>query len=65
MLLTTFEPENRLVAGELERRWNQVQRVGEIETRIEQHLESLRWARSQGFAGGVRRLGPAPANSLG
>jgi hypothetical protein len=35
------DPENRLVAGELECRWNQaLQRVREIETRIEQHLEA-------------------------
>jgi DNA invertase Pin-like site-specific DNA recombinase len=34
------DPENRLVASELERRWNQaLQRVSEIETRIQQHLE--------------------------
>jgi len=32
------DPENRLVADELERRWNQaLQRVQEIEVRIEQH----------------------------
>jgi len=32
------DPENRLVAGELERRWNQaLQRVREIETRIQSH----------------------------
>ncbi len=32
------DPENRLVADELERRWNQaLQRVRELETRIEQH----------------------------
>ena len=34
------DPENRLVASELERRWNHaLQQVREIETRIEQHLE--------------------------
>jgi hypothetical protein len=34
------DPENRLVAGELERRWNQsLQQMREIETRIEQHLQ--------------------------
>ena len=34
------DPENRSVAEELERRWNQaLQRVAEIETRIAQHLE--------------------------
>lgn len=34
------DPENRLVAGELERRWNRaLQQVREIETRIEQHAE--------------------------
>ena len=33
-------PENRLVADELERRWNQaLQRVHEIEERIDQHLQ--------------------------
>src|SRR6516165_7487755 len=33
------DPENRLVADELERRWNQaLQRVQEIERRIEQHV---------------------------
>jgi hypothetical protein len=33
------DPENRLVADELERRWNQaLQRVHEIETRLDQHL---------------------------
>ncbi|HUS97273.1 MAG TPA: hypothetical protein VMX97_11080 [Hyphomicrobiaceae bacterium] len=34
------DPENRLVAGELECRWNRaLQQVREIETRIEQHSE--------------------------
>lgn len=34
------DPENRLVADELERRWNQaLQRVQEIELRIEQHVQ--------------------------
>ncbi len=34
------DPENRLVASELERRWNQaLQQVRQIETRIEQPLE--------------------------
>ena len=33
------DPENRLVADELERRWNQaLQRVQEVELRIEQHV---------------------------
>ena len=33
------DPQNRLVADELERRWNQaLQRVQEIELRIEQHV---------------------------
>ena len=33
------DPENRLVADELERRWNQaLERVGEIERRIAQHV---------------------------
>jgi len=36
----TTDPENRLVAGELERRWNQaLERVQEIERRIEQHVQ--------------------------
>jgi DNA invertase Pin-like site-specific DNA recombinase len=35
------DPDNRLVADELERRWNQaLQRVQEIEARIEQHRHS-------------------------
>jgi len=35
------DPENRLVADELERRWNvALQRVRELETRIDQHSES-------------------------
>jgi DNA invertase Pin-like site-specific DNA recombinase len=35
------DPENRLVADELERRWNQaLQRVREIEDRIDQHVHS-------------------------
>src|SRR5258708_8073691 len=35
----TADPENRLVADELERRWNQaLQRVQEIELRMEQHV---------------------------
>jgi hypothetical protein len=34
------DPENRLVADELERRWNQaLQRVHEIEVRIDRHLQ--------------------------
>jgi DNA invertase Pin-like site-specific DNA recombinase len=34
------DPENRLVAAELERRWNQaLQRVDEIDARIQQHLQ--------------------------
>jgi DNA invertase Pin-like site-specific DNA recombinase len=34
------DPDNRLVADELERRWNQaLQRVAEVETRIAQHLQ--------------------------
>jgi hypothetical protein len=33
------DPENRLVADELERHWNQaLQRVREVELRIEQHI---------------------------
>ena len=35
----TADPENRLVADELERRWNQaLQRVREVELRIDQHI---------------------------
>jgi hypothetical protein len=35
------DPDNRLVADELERRWDQaLQRVQEIEARIEQHRHS-------------------------
>lgn len=34
------DPENRLVAGELERRWNEtLKRVHELETRIDQHTQ--------------------------
>lgn len=37
------DPENRLVTDELERRWNQaLERVREIERRIEQHCNTLR-----------------------
>jgi DNA invertase Pin-like site-specific DNA recombinase len=37
------DPDNRLVADELERRWNQaLQRVHEIEDRIEQHVHGRR-----------------------
>jgi DNA invertase Pin-like site-specific DNA recombinase len=37
----TADPENRLVAGELEHRWNQaLERGQEIERRIEQHVQS-------------------------
>jgi len=33
------DPENRLVADELERRWNlTLERVRELETRIDQHI---------------------------
>jgi len=39
MFLKTYDPENRLVADELERRWNQaLERVQEIESRIAQHV---------------------------
>lgn len=38
-VIDAADPENRLVTGELERRWNQaLQRVREIEARIDQHL---------------------------
>jgi DNA invertase Pin-like site-specific DNA recombinase len=37
------DPDNRLVADELERRWNQaLQRVREIEARIDHHVQSQR-----------------------
>ena len=37
------DPDNRLVADELERRWNQaLQRVQEIEDRIDQHVHGRR-----------------------
>jgi len=43
MFSTTFDPENRLVADELERRWNvALERVRELETRIDQHSRSQR-----------------------
>lgn len=36
------DPDNRLVAGELERRWNQaLERVQALELRIEQHMSQL------------------------
>jgi len=39
------DPENRLVADELERRWNQaLQRAREIEERIDQHMQDRRQA---------------------
>jgi hypothetical protein len=39
------DPDNRLVADELERRWNQaLQRVREIEERIEQHVQGRQQA---------------------
>jgi DNA invertase Pin-like site-specific DNA recombinase len=39
------DPDNRLVADELERRWNQaLQRVHEIEERIDQHVHGRRQA---------------------
>jgi len=38
MLLITFDPENRLVVDELERRWDEaLHRVQDVEQRIEQH----------------------------
>jgi hypothetical protein len=38
MLSTTFDPDNRLVAGELELRWNTaLKRVSEIEDRLHQY----------------------------
>ena len=40
MLLITFDPENRLVADELERRWNQaLERVRQLEERIGRHTQ--------------------------
>jgi Recombinase zinc beta ribbon domain len=54
------DPENRLVAGELECRWNRaLQQVREIETRIEQHSESADpcpTATPEEFAGLARQL---------
>jgi Recombinase/Recombinase zinc beta ribbon domain len=54
------DPENRLVAGELECRWNlALQQVREIETRIEQHSESADpcpTATPEEFAGLARQL---------
>ena len=36
------DPENRLVADELERRWNQaLQRVGELEGRLDEHADNV------------------------
>ncbi len=53
------DPENRLVADELERRWNQaLQRVREIELRLEQHA-ATQSAGGRPYAGGVRRAWPA------
>jgi hypothetical protein len=39
MWLTTFDPDNRLVAGELERRWNECLAV---QARREEQMENLR-----------------------
>ncbi len=52
------DPENRLVAGELERRWNQaLQRVKEIQSRIESHgSEGPYVATPEEFAGLAERL---------
>ena len=54
------DPENRLVAGELECRWHQaLQQVREIETRIKQHaevVESCPTASPEEFAGLARQL---------
>ena len=37
------DPENRLVADELERRWNQaLQRVGELESRLNEHTANVK-----------------------
>ena len=42
----TTDPDNRLVAGELERRWNQaLQRVQDLELRIEQYTHQQRVAK--------------------
>jgi DNA invertase Pin-like site-specific DNA recombinase len=55
------DPENRLVAGELERRWNQgLQQVREIEGRIEQQLAAASpgpTASPEEFAGLARQMG--------
>jgi hypothetical protein len=52
------DPENRLVADELERRWNQaLERVREIEQRIAQHVESQQPAPTlEEFSGLAERL---------
>src|SRR5207244_12824732 len=44
MLATTFDPTNRLVAAELERRWNVALRV---QTDLEEELDALRKSRPQ------------------
>jgi DNA invertase Pin-like site-specific DNA recombinase len=53
------DPENRLVAGELERRWNQaLQRVKELENRIESHITDEQYAAAtpEEFAGLAEQL---------
>ena len=46
------DPENRLVAAELERRWNQaLKHVHELEDRIERHCDQVpRWGRRRNSA---------------
>ena len=58
------DPENRLVADELERRWNQaLERVREIEQRIAQHAAHAAGA-ARTDAGGVRSAGRAAGGAL-
>ena len=58
------DPENRLVADELERRWNQaLQRVHEIEARIDQHVANA-IAGDAAHARGVCRAGRGPGGRV-
>ena len=59
------DPENRLVADELERRWNQaLQRVHEIEGRIDQHVHSHH-RRGVPDARGIRPVWPRTSRPCG
>ena len=59
------DPENRLVADELERRWNvALQRVRELETRIDQHSQTqkdMAIARQEEFLELASELGSSVA----